>query len=239
MRALAVQPSLVQRACEAIVSEIVAGRLPSGKRLIQDDLARALGVSRQPVQQALLLLRNHGIVKEAAGRGLIVAPLVATEVRDLYQLRGAMEALAARLAAANGGGSLKTQGAALIARGCAALQRGSLEDQIVADIDFHVMLAQASGNALLNETMAPHWPKFRRIMAEVLREGEQGSRRIWDEHAAILEAVVSGDGERSAHLCEDHLTKASHMVVDRIAAREHKAAQAQEPAVALSAAAAG
>ena len=231
MRALATQPSLVQRACEAIVSEIVAGRLPSGMRLIQDDLARALGVSRQPVQQALLLLRNQGIVREASGRGLIVAPLEASEVRDLYQLRAAMEALAARLAASNGAGSLKGEGPALIARGRSALQRSSLEDQIIADIDFHFLLAQASGNALLNVTMAPHWPKFRRIMAEVLREDEQDSRRIWDEHEAILEAVASGDATRSEQLCREHLAKASDLVVDRIAARERESTRKKEPAI--------
>ena len=220
MRALSVQPSLAQRVCEAIVSEIVAGRLPSGSRLIQDDLARALGVSRQPIQQALLLLRNQGIVKEAGGRGLIVAPLEARDVRDLYQLRGAMESLAVRLAAERGGAALKATGGKLIEKGRDALLRGSLEDQIAVDIEFHVLLARASGNALLNETMAPHWPKFRRIMAEVMREGEQSSRRIWDEHADILDAVTAGDGARAEALCREHLTKASALVEDRIAARE-------------------
>jgi DNA-binding GntR family transcriptional regulator len=219
MRALSVQPSLVQRVCEAIVTDIVAGRLPSGTRLIQDDLAHALGVSRQPVQQALLLLRNQGLAKEASGRGLIVAPLEASDVRDLYQLRGAMEALAGRLAAENVGARLAQEGGELIARGRAALQRGSLEDQISADIDFHVMLTRASGNALLDETMSPHWSKFRRIMAEVLSEGDQRSRRVWDEHAAILEAVTAGDGARADSLCRAHLTKASRRVEDRLAAR--------------------
>ena len=219
MRTLSLQPSLVQRVCEAIVSEIVAGRLPSGTRLIQDELARALGVSRQPVQQALLLLRNQGLAREASGRGLIVAPLEAADVRDLYQMRGAMEALAGRLAAANGGARLAREGGELLARGRAALQRGSIEDQIAADIDFHVMLARASGNALLGETMAPHWAKFRRIMAEVLSEGDQRSRRVWDEHAAILEAVVAGDGALAESLCRQHLAKASRQVEDRLAVR--------------------
>ena len=219
MRALSVQPSLAQRVCDAIVSEIVSGRLASGERLIQDDLARALGVSRQPVQQALLLLRKQGLVREASGRGLIVSPLEAQDVRDLYQLRGAMEALAGRLAAARGDARLKTEGAELIESGRAALLRGSLEDQIAIDIDFHVLLATASGNALLTETMAPHWPKFRRIMAEVLREGDQLSRRIWDEHAQILAAVVEGDVERSEALCREHLARASDLVEGRIAAR--------------------
>ena len=219
MRTLSLQPSLVQRVCEAIVSEIVAGRLPSGTRLIQDELARALGVSRQPVQQALLLLRNQGLAREASGRGLIVAPLEAADVRDLYQMRGAMEALAGRLAAANGGARLAREGGELLDRGRAALQRGSIEDQIAADIDFHVMLARASGNALLDETMAPHWAKFRRIMAEVLSEGDQRSRRVWDEHAAILEAVVAGDGALAESLCRQHLAKASRQVEDRLAVR--------------------
>jgi DNA-binding GntR family transcriptional regulator len=226
MRALSMQPGLAQRVCDAIVSEIVAGRLPAGARLIQDELARALGVSRQPVQQALLLLRNQGLVREAQGRGLVVAPLEAADVRDLYQLRAAMEALAGRLAAAHGGVRLATQGAEIIGRGQAALQRGSLEDQIAVDIEFHVLLARASGNALLAETMAPHWPKFRRIMAEVLLEGEQSSRRVWDEHAAILATVVEGDGNRAEALCREHLAKASKLVEDRIAARSEAPARA-------------
>jgi DNA-binding GntR family transcriptional regulator len=219
MRALTVQPSLAQRVCEALIGEIVSGRLSSGTRLIQDDLANALGVSRQPVQQALLLLRNQGLVKEAPGRGLIVAPLEADDVRDLYQLRGAMEALAIRLAAEKDSAKFRAEGEALIERGRAALLRGALQDQIAIDIDFHVMLARAAGNALLNETMAPHWPKFRRIMAEVLREGEQLSRRIWDEHAAILEAVCAGDSARAEAACREHLAKASALVEGRIAAR--------------------
>ena len=219
MRALSMQPSLVQRVCEAIVSEIVAGRLPSGTRLIQDDLAKALGVSRQPVQQALLLLRNQGLAREAQGRGLIVAPLEASDVRDLYQFRGAMEALAGRLAAENVGAGLAREGDELMARGRAALQRGAVAEQISADIDFHVMLARASGNALLGDTMSPHWAKFRRIMAEVLSEGDQRSRGVWDEHAAILAAVVAGDGALAESLCRQHLTKASRQVESRLAAR--------------------
>jgi len=200
MRALAAQPSLVERACEAIISEIVGGGLATGSRLIQDDLARALGVSRQPVQQALLILRTQGFVRDARGRGLVVAPLEASEVRDLYQLRGAME----------------REGGALIAEGRAALSRGSRVEQIAADIAFHQLLARASGNAMLEGALAPHWAKFRRIMAEVLREGEQRSRRIWDEHAAILEAVVAGDDARAESIVRNHLAKASHLLVLRI-----------------------
>ena len=77
------QPTLVEQVVNAIVSEIVDGELPSNSRLIQDELARAYGVSRQPVQQALLLLRDRGLVREASGRGLIVSPIDPDFVRTL------------------------------------------------------------------------------------------------------------------------------------------------------------
>ena len=93
------QPTLVEQVVNAIVSEIVDGELPANSRLIQDELARAYGVSRQPVQQALLLLRDRGLVREAAGRGLIVAPIDPGFVRRLYEVRAMLDGLAARLAA--------------------------------------------------------------------------------------------------------------------------------------------
>jgi DNA-binding GntR family transcriptional regulator len=91
------QPTLVEQVVNAIVSEIVDGDLPANSRLIQDELARAYGVSRQPVQQALLLLRDRGMVREAPGRGLIVSPLDVDLVRNLYEVRAMLDGLAARL----------------------------------------------------------------------------------------------------------------------------------------------
>jgi DNA-binding GntR family transcriptional regulator len=63
MRPIPSQPTLVDQVVEAIVAEIADGTLASNARLIQDELARAYGVSRQPVQQALLLLRNQRLVR--------------------------------------------------------------------------------------------------------------------------------------------------------------------------------
>src|SRR6201991_3963 len=104
------QPTLVEQVVNAIVSEIVDGELPSNSRLIQDDLARAYGVSRQPVQQALLLLRDRGLVREAAGRGLIVSPLDVDFVRNLYEIRAMLDGLAARLAAERGAARARAEG---------------------------------------------------------------------------------------------------------------------------------
>src|SRR5512137_3592 len=99
MKPLAIQPNLVDQVRDAIQQEITSGRLAPGERVIQEQIAQALGVSRQPVQQALLLLRDQGLLRDAGGRGLVVAPLDPDEVQHMYELREAIEGVAARQAA--------------------------------------------------------------------------------------------------------------------------------------------
>ena len=221
MRApLPVQPSLVDQVVNAIVSEIVDGELPSNTRLIQDDLARAYGVSRQPVQQALLLLRNQGLVREAPGRGLIVSPLEIDFVRNLYEVRAVLEGLAARLAAEHGTKRAKKEGPARLADGRTAVESGSLSDQIAADMTFHDFISELSGNPLIGETTAPHWPSMRRVMGEVLREDEEMPKNIWDEHAAILDAVIEADRDRAENLSRQHILHAAKVFIDRLQAQQ-------------------
>ena len=64
MKALTVQPNLVDQVRDALLDEIASGRMPPGERVIQEQIAQALGVSRQPVQQALLLLRTNTGTRE-------------------------------------------------------------------------------------------------------------------------------------------------------------------------------
>ena len=142
------QPTLVEQVVNAIVSEIVDGELPSNSRLIQDELARAYGVSRQPVQQALLLLRDRGLVREAPGRGLIVSPIDLDFVRKLYEVRAMLDGLAARLAAERGAERAKIEGPAYLEAGRAAVESGSLHEQIEADMKFHAFINELSENRL-------------------------------------------------------------------------------------------
>src|SRR3954470_7425740 len=97
---LAIAPDLAERVYRALVDAISSGALAPGARLLQEDVAARLAVSRQPVLQALRLLKNDGFVLDAPGRGVLVAPLDVAAMRSIYQVRGALDALAARLAAA-------------------------------------------------------------------------------------------------------------------------------------------
>jgi DNA-binding GntR family transcriptional regulator len=220
------QPTLVEQVVNAIVSEIVDGELPSNSRLIQDELARAYGVSRQPVQQALLLLRDRGLVREASGRGLIVSPIDPDFVRKLYEVRAMLDGLAARLAAERGAERAKIEGPSYLDAGRAAVESGSLHEQIEADMKFHAFINELSENSLISETTAPHWPYLRRVMGEVLRDDVQMPQTILSEHVAILDAIIASDGDRAEALSRDHISRAAKIFVQRLQAQQ--AASEQE-----------
>ncbi len=214
------QPTLVEQVVNAIVSEIVDGELPSNSRLIQDELARAYGVSRQPVQQALLLLRDRGLVREAPGRGLIVSPIDPDFVGKLYEVRAMLDGLAARLAAERGAERAKIEGPAYLDAGRAAVASGSLNEQIEADMNFHAFINELSENSLIGETTAPHWPYLRRVMGEVLRDDAQMPQTILAEHVAILDAIIAGDGAHAEMLSRDHISRAAKIFVQRLQAQQ-------------------
>jgi DNA-binding GntR family transcriptional regulator len=213
-------PTLVEQVVNAIVSEIVDGELPANARLIQDELAKAYGVSRQPVQQALLLLRDRGLVREAPGRGLIVSPLDVGFVRNLYDIRAMLDGLAARMAAESSSERAKTEGPAYLEAGRAAVRSGSLHEQIEADMRFHAFINELSGNPLIGETTAPHWPYLRRVMGEVLRDDAQMPQTILQEHAAILDAIIAGNGTEAEGLSRNHILRAANIFVQRLQARQ-------------------
>lgn len=215
MRAIASQPKLVEQVTQAVLDEITAGRLTPGERIIQEQIAQALGVSRQPVQQALMLLRNQGVLQDAPGRGLIVAPLDSTRVRHMYAMRAVLEGLAARCAAERSAERAARQGPPLIEAGRRAVASGSFTRMIAADTRFHEFLYTLSGNDLVAPALATHLTYTQRVMGEVL-VGDEKPGEIWDEHEAILDAVCQGDGHRAEALARQHITDASDLMARQI-----------------------
>jgi DNA-binding GntR family transcriptional regulator len=197
-------PKLVEQTYASILKAICDGSLPPGERLNQHDLAARMNVSRQPVGQALSILKTQGFVRDAGRRGLIVAPLEREFFRAIYQLREAVDPLAARIAAERGTDADAAAGRALIAAGRAAVGGDSVEAAIAADQDFHLWVYRVAGNELILETMRLYWNHLRRAMGEVLKE--PGTRRhVWDEHATIVEAIAAHDGAAAAERALRHV----------------------------------
>ncbi|MFO1320498.1 MAG: GntR family transcriptional regulator [Burkholderiales bacterium] len=230
MRALTPQPTLVDQVYEAILSELTTGKVGPDSRLIQEEIAESLGVSRQPVQQALLLLRNHGLLCDAPGRGLQVAPLDPELVRNLFEVRAVLDGLASAKASERAAAQARKEGSAYIDRGRAAVKSGSVARMISADMDFHFFLYGLSGNPLIAEMSGPRWSYLRRFMGAVLLTGEtETPTDIWDEHEAILQAVVEGRPDVAERLARQHIHHASDMLTGRLDALRPEESELEPP----------
>ena len=217
-------PDLVDQVYRALLDAISAGALAPGQRITQEELAERLAVSRQPVMQALRLLKRDGFVQDAplAGvpngrcRGLQVTPLDPAWIVQVYEVRGALDALAARLAAEQ-----RTRiDPALLRRGRTAVAAGDIRAMIDADLAFHRALYQASANPLIEQSALLHWQHIRRAMGEALQHATL-REPVWDEHAAIAEAVREGDVARAEALMRDHSAQAGLYLSQQIGAAAH------------------
>jgi DNA-binding GntR family transcriptional regulator len=221
MRAIKPRRTLVEQAYNAILDAICDGTLAPGARVTQDELAVRLHVSRQPVLTALGLLKQQGFLIDHGRRGLAVAPVDPARFDAIYQIRSALEPLAAKLATERMTPELIERGRAIVADGRKVAAAGDAKATLQADVDFHNFIYEASGNPLIVEAMQLHWQHLRRAMGEVLRRPRM-TQQVWREHVEVMEAMAAGDGARSARLLQQHVDGARVRVGEEIAAMEQE-----------------
>ena len=204
-------PDLVDQVYRALLDAITDGSLAPGARITQEDLAERLAVSRQPVLQALRLLKRDGLLRDAPGRGLLVAPLDAEWIGHVYQVRGALDALATRLAAER----RAVIDPRLIEQGRRAARGRNIKAMVEADIAFHSAIYKACGNPLIERSAQLHWVHLKRVMGAVLQASPQ-RETIWDEHAAIAEAIAAVDAKLATRRIEHHGQQASANLLARL-----------------------
>jgi DNA-binding GntR family transcriptional regulator len=207
-------PDLVDRVYKAVVDAISTGALPPGARVTQEELAEQLAVSRQPVLQALRLLKSENLFLDAPGRGgLLVAPLDARLITQVYQVRCALDALAARLAAQQ----RYRVAPRLLEKGRRAARGRDVAAMIDADVAFHAAIYAGSGNPLIEQSARPHWCHVRRAMGAVLQTS--GVRQaVWDEHEAIAQAIGAGQADEAERLMGGHAQRAGDDIVKGLGA---------------------
>jgi DNA-binding GntR family transcriptional regulator len=207
MQSLTPSQTLQEQTYRAVLDAICDGTLAPGERLTQEGVAERLSVSRQPVAQALALLKTQGFVQETGRRGLVVAEIDPDFFRSIYELRAALDPLSARLAAARMSREAAAQGRALLAEGKRAIESPSLHTLVQRDAEFHMYVYELSGNPLIPEVMGHYWNHLRRAMGEVLRiKGE--AEIVWRQHEALLDALIAGDGDGAERAARDHIVSA-------------------------------
>lgn len=215
MRTHAVQPKLVELAQDAILADIAAGKMPPGTRIAEDRIAHELGIAPRPVHQAALALRALGVLCDAPGQGLQVASLDADLVQDMVEVRSVLEGLAFRQAALRNPGRAALQGPQHIAAGRRAQASGLVADMIEADMAFHDFVYALSGNRLIAPAVAAHWTHLQRVMGDALQAGAHPDD-VWDEHAAMLQAVAAGDADLAERFARNHVQRGADYTLARL-----------------------
>lgn len=194
---------------------ITEQRLEPGTPLSENDVARALGVSRTPVREALARLELEGFAVRDDGGRLAVLRLTTDQVRDLFELRSLVESYATRLAAERISDAelalldeaVAEDGEALKASDIAAL--GTLNQTI------HDVILEASRNRVLIDLVADLRHRLVGLTAFAVGEPDDRERFVAD-HAEIVSLLRAGDGERAAELVCDHLDGARDLLLDSV-----------------------
>jgi len=213
---------LAEDAADRIRDEILSGRLTRGERLVEAKIAAALHVSRGPVREAFKLLRAEGLLQEEPRRGTYVVSLSPDDVRELYDLRAAVEARAAKLVAR----SRDERDLALLRSRLDTLARAASEGDVRAvsraDLEFHEAVARCSGNGRLLAVFQRSAPLLKTLLA--LDEHLYASLdEVADEHRPMLEAIELGDGDLASRRFEEHVERAGALVAEYLDARAHTA----------------
>ncbi|MGO4917758.1 GntR family transcriptional regulator [Pseudogemmobacter sp. W21_MBD1_M6] len=212
---------LVESVKDAIFDAILTGKLVPGEKLSQDMLAEQLGVSRQPIGQALRILLEHGIVCPLDKKSLTVAAIEHDNLMQLIDIRCELDCFAARLAAgkAKAGAfddaDLATLNALrqLKAKYGSDVSQVAFDDAVLDDIEFHRLIRKLSGNDYIQAILAPHLLHHHRLMYIM-----SNNRRpvIWAEHNLIFEAIEAGDVAEAQALVRHHIVDAAEVLRSRL-----------------------
>ena len=201
--------TLRERALAALRAAITSGQYRPGDHLGEVELATNLGVSRGTVREALRHLEQEGLV-EAASRGrLRVNRLTAEEIRGLYQVRAALEGLAATniIESAHRSESVAALRAALVRL---ASEEAEFLQKVEADLAFHLLLCELSDNPMLVES----WRHLEgRIRVSIMSHDATKLPAIMseDRHATIVDAIEAGDIQAARRIVEEHMTAAANL----------------------------
>jgi DNA-binding GntR family transcriptional regulator len=195
---------------DRILRWIVEGELEPGARIIETRIARDLGISQAPVREALRDLSSLGLIEMDPFRGARVRQPQPKELAEALEVRGELEALAARHAARSVCPEDLAQMRELLDQMRDSADRGDAHAQAQQNSEFHNCVVAASGNRTLQRV----WGMLEPFARTYLTAAMPGADLHWlaERHVAILEALESGDGERAAEVMRQHAAEAERTV---------------------------
>ncbi len=213
--------SAVERQLERL---IVQGELAPGDRLNEIHLAAHFGTSRGPLREAMRSLQAKGFVDVIRNRGVFVRHLQLEEACEIYDLRGALFGLAGRLVAERMTDGLLARLRGLVEEMEAAASNADLDAYYPMNLEFHDLILQASNNKTLIDEYQRLVKKMHLFRVKGLVQG--GGLAVSNgEHAAMLEALASGDPERAQATHWRHVQRAKDRMIKAVETTQGTAAE--------------
>ncbi len=200
--------TIVEHVTQALREAVRKGEFGQGERLVVADIAQMFGVSVGPVREAIRKLVGEGVLEFTPHRGASVRAYSERDVRELFQLREAVEGYAAKLAAEN----IHRADYAGRLRQCQRRLReiGPVITQNAADARqlFHDLLYEIGGNAAIREAaLRVTFPANRLVFSELM--GKPRAEASLREHDEMIEAILAGDALRAERSMRSHLHNAA------------------------------
>ncbi|MGW0788654.1 GntR family transcriptional regulator [Streptomyces sp. NPDC002911] len=192
---------LRERVYETLLELITTRALSPGQHLVESELAGHLGVSRQPVREALQRLNTEGWVDLRPAQGAFVHEPTEEEADQLLSVRTLLEAEAARLAAANSGRPGIEALEELCSQGERAVAADDVDLAVATNAAFHAKVMELAGNIVLSELAAQVDRRVRWYYTPVAR---QRGTQSWIEHRELIAAVASRDEQRATEIMRAH-----------------------------------
>ncbi|MGH3457855.1 GntR family transcriptional regulator [Aeromicrobium sp.] len=186
---------------EALTEMIIDETLSRGQHLVEDELARMLGVSRQPVREALQRLHNEGWVDLRPGFGATVHVPAENEVDQLLAARAALESESARLAARHTAKEPVAKLRELCRAGESCLDAGDVDGAVRTNAELHRLVSEMSGNKFLIGFAAQ---VDRRVRWYYTPIAQVRGKAAWREHARLIKAIADGDEDGAAKIMREH-----------------------------------
>jgi GntR family transcriptional regulator of gluconate operon len=217
MKPLQTRRSLAEDAADRVREEILTGGFKQGERLVEARIAQELGISRGPLREAFKLLRAEGLVMEEPNRGTFVVRLSGTDVRDIFELREALEIMAARLLVSRRREPALRELRRLLEQLETAADNGDVRAVSRADLALHEAICRLSGNARLHAAFTRDF----HTMLALIRIDDQlypSLEAMAREHRPILDAIGDGDADLAVTYLGKHIREASDLVAAYIEA---------------------
>jgi DNA-binding GntR family transcriptional regulator len=204
--------NLSQHVYEAVTAGIATGDVRPGARVVVEHLAEQLGVSQTPVREALGRLITEGLILECGSGRFQVVPLTPAYVADTYLVRGALEGLAAELAAPRFAEARLVELAAALDDVDAALRQGSTDAYARFDDALHRSVYEAADNSVLLRELKPLQIHVDLIRYYSRHHAGEHISLSHIEHGTIMDALRLRDPRRSREAMETHIRNAGQRI---------------------------